>query len=199
MKKLVMRHRGLIIGVGLALGAMMFLVVWLLALALPGGLWLALGAGLLTAAATVLVCGTAYRRCTSTLRHLMDTYKDETLLYSDVAGLMQNGRERPGALMVTSRRLVFETPPGGEGQSLLLDYPFGAITGVRNHKAFLLLEAGAAHHRFKVFRCNTLVHLAKTGMEAAKKAEVEEMAATAPEKPIPPAASPPAGPPSVGQ
>ena len=152
-----MKHKGLIFGVALGLAAIVFFLLWLLSLWLQFSLWLAAFFALFIFSLCVFLAGSAYWRSTAVLNMLCRVYAREQILYADIASLIEKQHEYTGALVVTRRRILFETPKNMLGASQHMDYLFSEVAMVRNQRDFFWMGAGGKDNRFKVFQCDFLV------------------------------------------
>lgn len=159
-----MRHKGLIIGVSLGFGLAAFLLLYLISALVPAvPVLVAVLCGVAVFAYSITATLLTYRRSGRVLTRLCEALRDEKLLYCDIASLMDRHRERTGALVVTERRLVFETPqPRLRGEALRLDFDLTRIHLVRNVRDHFVMAAGGDNHRFKVYRCDALVETVRT-------------------------------------
>ena len=170
-----MRHLGLLIGVSFLSAGLVFVLVLLICMTVGYGLPIPILAGALVFTATMLLAGRAYWQCSALLNVLCDEYAAERVLYSDVAGLMESGREHTGAIVVTGHRVVFRTPgkPGGKAISRQMDFPYGRIAFVKNRRGYFIMAAGGRENRFKVFRCDELVSVIQAGVDIVNREREE--------------------------
>lgn len=155
-----MKHLYFIVGVCFGLGFIMFVIGWLL-----GGQLAGLIAGLVIFGISLGLTARAYWQGSRTLKKLEHQYAAETVVYGDVAGLMDGRRELTGALVVTQKRVVFETISGKHAPQRL-DFPLEGIALAKNVRDIFRLAAHGREYRFKVFRCNALVAAIHAGIDA---------------------------------
>lgn len=155
-----MKHAGLVIGISLGLGGLLFLIGWLAA-----GPWAGLVVGAAVALCSILVSGRAYLRATRQMKALCAELAAEQVQYADVASLLDGRRETTGALLVTKRRVVFAAPLPKK-QQLRLDFPLQGIALAKNIRGYFRMAALGREYRFKVFRCDALVAAIHGGIDA---------------------------------
>lgn len=177
-----MKHKQLVFGVSLALGALVFVLLLVVSLVFSRfPVWVALLFGLLVFAAGLVVSGRAYWQGSTVLASASKRLRNEEILYADIASLMENNHERTGALVVTTRRLYFETPYNLSRKRWLLDFALTDIQRARNGKELFRLTVGGMEYKFKVFQCDELVRtvrgLVRQEVRAAMEADEALLAA----------------------
>ncbi len=182
-----MRHKGLVLSVSVVLGLLVFIVVWLFTVWADGGVVLAIISGILTFISGLLLAGGIYWRSSQTLTQLEKELEadNERVLYSDIASFVKDGHEYTGALFITGRRFLFQTPPRRKKAPLRLEYTFYDIAMAKNVRGYFRMAAGGLDNRFKVFRCDELVQLVQAGVSyaMAQRAKAAEAQANAPKQP----------------
>lgn len=168
-----MRHKWLVFFVSLGFGVFVFLLLYVFHLWLGFSMAIPIIAGVAVLAVGVGLSGHTYYRSSKTLNALLLRLKRETILYGDIASLMDKGNDRTGALVITKKRLVFETPKDFRGRSWNLDFCFPEIALAENRKDYFHLAAGGRDNRFKVFNCDALVDIIHEQADIELQAAIE--------------------------
>lgn len=159
-----MLHKRLVFGLSFVLAFLIFLVVFLFTLWTPHGPVIAAVCGVAIFVLSAVLSGRQYQRCSARLHQLAQRLQGEKIVYADIASFMERGHEYPGAIVVTTRRFVFEAPRTLSGQEWKMDFLFANIAMVKNIRGYFRMAAGGYDNRFKVFRCDELVEVVQKGI-----------------------------------